>query len=344
MSTNAENAQTMLAQCGRVVMWFGVDTRGWSQAQHAEAARNCHAWGVDSACVKVADGTVRWLDDAGVRALQETYHAAGVGFIPFTYCYGNGKSSVAGEAQIVRELWAAGMPVVQVDMEAEYNGHPDWAAEFASAVKDAPGKLSLSTWADPHEQNWDAVLRTLAPVCNAQTPQEYTNYLAGTAQREFDPSIYTCVQPGIDLSQEFGANDQASIARAGLLHGAETFYLWYYDFAARNPDLVEQLVSIIKNGQGGQASNPAPHPPISTPVPPSPSPAPAPAPTGMRAYTVESGDTLSSIAVRLGLHNWYQQLYQPNMAEIEAAARAHGHPDSNGGALIFPGETLHYQA
>lgn len=336
----ATNAATMLAQCGRVVMWFGTDTRGWTLAQHADAARNLAAWGVDSACVKVADGTVRWLDDAGVQALRQTYLNAGVGFIPFTYCYGNGVSSVAGEAAIVRALFAAGMPVVQVDMEAEYNGHPDWAAEFASAVASAPGLLSLSTWADPHEQNWDAVLRTLAPVCNAQTPQEYTNYLAGLAAREFDPSIYTCIQPGIDLTQEFGANDQASIVRAGLLKGQKTFYLWYYDAALKNPDLVHLLVSMIRSAEPGQGTvTPSPSP---SPVPaPPPAPTPQPAPTGLRSYTVQAGDTLSSIGGRLNV-NWHT-LYQLNMATIEAAARAHGHPDSNGGALIFPGTVLHYQ-
>lgn len=73
-------------------------------------------------------------------------------------------------------------------------------------------------------------------------------------------------------------------------------------------------------------------------------PPPAPAPTGMRAYAIVSGDTLSGIAAKLHLSSWYHNLYQPNMAAIEAAARAHGQPDSNGGNLIYPGTVLHYQA
>ena len=80
---------------------------------------------------------------------------------------------------------------------------------------------------------------------------------------------------------------------------------------------------------------------ISNETPPAP---PAPVPTGMRAYVVIAGDTLSGIAEKLHLSNWHGDLYQPNMATIEAAARAHGHPDSNGGNLIWPGEVLHYQA
>ena len=77
-----------------------------------------------------------------------------------------------------------------------------------------------------------------------------------------------------------------------------------------------------------------PPPPASTQAGPS---------AGLRSYVVVSGDTLSGIAAKLGLDNWYHALYQPNMATIEAAARAHGHPDSGGGSLIYPGETLHYQ-
>ena len=78
-------------------------------------------------------------------------------------------------------------------------------------------------------------------------------------------------------------------------------------------------------------------------VPAAPPPPPPP-PTGMRAYTIVSGDTLSGIAAKLHLASWYHNLYQPNMAVIEAAARAHGQPDSNGGNLIYPGTVLHYQA
>lgn len=60
------------------------------------------------------------------------------------------------------------------------------------------------------------------------------------------------------------------------------------------------------------------------------------------SYTIAEGDTLSSIAARLHLSSWFTSLYQPNMATIEDAARAHGLSSSNGGAEIFPGTVLHY--
>ena len=333
-----ENAATMLAQTGRVAMWFPVDSRNYDTQRHISVAQFLAAHHVDTACVKVADGTIRWYTSpADVANLRQLYNQHGVGFIPFIYSYCDkfGADQIAGTADLVKELWAAGLPVVQLDLEVEWNGKVAQAQELASLLRPVPGLLSVSTWADPVQQDWEAVARALAPAVNAWTPQEYTNYLAGLMNAQYDPAVFTCLQPGIDLTQEFGANDQASIARAGLLHGHETFYLWHLEIAQQNPDLLDQLVGIIK---AGQASTPAPIPA------PNPSPAPVPAPTGYRAYVVENGDTLSGIVLKLHLGYGWHTLYQQNMATIEAAARAHGQPNSDGGNLIYPGETLHYQA
>lgn len=57
----------------------------------------------------------------------------------------------------------------------------------------------------------------------------------------------------------------------------------------------------------------------------SPAPAPSPAP---RTYTVQSGDTLSGIAQKLGLGGW-QRLYEANVGTIG------GDPNK-----IYPGQVL----
>lgn len=71
----------------------------------------------------------------------------------------------------------------------------------------------------------------------------------------------------------------------------------------------------------------------------------APAAPGEAAagYTVQEGDTLSGIAEKLGLGNWHSDLYQPNMNDIEEAARAAGHVGSNSGEMLIPGTVLHYR-
>jgi hypothetical protein len=55
-------------------------------------------------------------------------------------------------------------------------------------------------------------------------------------------------------------------------------------------------------------------------------------------YTVARGDTLSAIGSHYGVS--YAHIYAANTAAIEADARAHGHPTSQDGNVIYPGLQL----
>lgn len=57
-----------------------------------------------------------------------------------------------------------------------------------------------------------------------------------------------------------------------------------------------------------------------------------------KTYTVRSGDTLSAIGARAGV-DWHA-VYATNKATIEAAAKAHGKTNSDGGHWIYPGTVL----
>ena len=61
-----------------------------------------------------------------------------------------------------------------------------------------------------------------------------------------------------------------------------------------------------------------------------------------RSYTVQLSDTLASVAQKLGLPDWYQDLYLLNQSAIEAAAQRHGYPGSDNGAMICAGTELIY--
>lgn len=329
------NAIAMAQQCGRTVLWVGVEAKSWQEVDYENAAKFARAHGIDCICAKVADGSIKWYHDvATLKALREACLSIGVGFIPFLYAYGPKISPTqeADEAAMLAEMMTV-CPVVQVDMEAEWNGQVAQAEAFAGHLRPVPGLLSISTWADPTQQDWQGVARALAPAANAWTPQQYTNWLSGASQAEYDPAIFTCIQPGIDLTQEFGHNDQATVVRAAILHGAHTFYFWEYRVALANPDLVDQLVSIIHSSVpdpktlAGGAPEPTPAP---TPAPtPTPAPAPAPAPSEQH-YTVVHGDTLSGIAQRFyGDAADWPTIYNANRGLIG------GNPN-----VIFPGEAL----
>lgn len=60
-------------------------------------------------------------------------------------------------------------------------------------------------------------------------------------------------------------------------------------------------------------------------------------------YQVQKGDTLLSIAGKLGLASSYHDLFQPNMGIIEESAKANGHPGgSDQGSVLIPGIWLEY--
>lgn len=272
----AENAAAMNALYGKTVLWIGQYCKDWTQAQFVDAAKQARALGFDTICPKRADGGVRWYGSPEqITAEAAAVRAEGCGYLPFIYLYGPrfpetgeafpGERQVRAEAALAIELAkASGCNSVQLDMEAEYNGAVQCAELLASLLRPEPITVSVSTWADPRIQNWEGVAAALAPAVNAWTPQRYTLWLA----KQPLPSEETCIQPGVDLTSEFGSNDPVAIST-----GAATVFVWEAQPAFNNPALARRVVDrtappIVKPA-------PTPEPPAPAPAPPAPAP-PAP--------------------------------------------------------------------
>lgn len=71
-------------------------------------------------------------------------------------------------------------------------------------------------------------------------PQQYTNYLASCWQ-QFAQSGARCLQPTVDLSQEFGPNDPIAIAKVAYNQGHTALSVWHYGSAVENPDLLDAV-------------------------------------------------------------------------------------------------------
>ncbi len=292
---------------GRVVLMCGNETLHWTPADVAKVADFCAARGIDSMSVKVADGTIVWHDGPTVQQMRQVAKEKGVGFVPFIYIYGPrfGDEQIRAEASLVKAMMQANENAgCIVDMESEWNGQADAAALFASEMRDKPGPLVISTWADPSLQNWGGVLDALRPVADLIGPQQYTDFL-GTCEGQF-PS-WCVLAPEINLSQSFGPNNQHALALQARNRGHNSLWLWYEGYAMNNQGLVADLVAIMKQEMP---------------------PAPPPAPSG--TYTVQPGDSLWKIAGEQ-LHdvNRWHEIYALNQQLI----------GSNPG-LILPGQVL----
>jgi hypothetical protein len=304
-------------------LFIGNECEHWTPQQFADAGRFARSIGCDTIAPKRANGNQKWyVSPAQLQMERAAVLAVGCGYLPFMYCYGPafGSEQIHIEAATLREMMAVCDGMACADMESEWNGKVAEAELFASLMAGHGGILTVSTWADPREQNWMGVLDALRPVVDVWGPQQYTNWLEGRAGELAGES---CIQPEFDLSPSFGPDNVLQLVADAKQRGELSIWLWEYQYAQSNPVLVHQISSLFGS---------------SSPVPP-----PAPPPVGWQSYVVQAGDSLGEIAAFLKLGSWFSDLYQPNMGEIEATARQHGQPNSEMGHWIYPNEVLKYR-
>jgi len=170
---------------GQYPLFLGIESASWSLAQFQEAAHNAKALGCTSLLVKIADGGNVWF--AGIGGWQKVVDAINpiIKAVPYTYCYGD-KFGAEGTEDAILAAAMKHSGIVVADMEAEFNGHPDWASAVAKALVPIAGVFGVTTWADPELQSWMPVLAALKPCVNFWLPQVYSDFLANDYHARFD--------------------------------------------------------------------------------------------------------------------------------------------------------------
>lgn len=318
---------------GKKVLFIGTETYNWTVADFTKAARNARVMGFDTICPKRADGTYKWYQTAGHLQLErQAVLAEGVGYIPFTYMYGPKTGYTSQECDILKEIMSICDGLVVADMEVEWNGQSVAATQMASFMKNAPGDLLVTTWGDPNLQNWQGVIAALSPVVSAWVPQEYTIFLLNE-EGEWSDKDREKMFPAIDITGEFAVINPLAVAKQILNEKHFTLFVWEYMAALNAQSFIQGALAAFTN--------------TVTQITPAPLPHPKPSDKktqNWKSYVVESGDTLSGIAAKLGLDDWNTDLYQPNKAVFDSIAKQHGFADSQGGSLIFPGTHITYLA
>jgi len=241
------NANDIIKVTGQHLLFLGVTTYSWQISQFQDAARFARSHGVDSLLVKVADGTNVWYGGLdGYRSRRDAIKGEGVGVIPYTYSYGNQFGALDTEINILTNFLQED-GVVCADMEVEWNGQTTWATHLASRMQPVPGLFLVSTWADPSLQNWQGVIRALAPAAPVFMPQQYTSFLGGF-WGEFAANGASFLQPTVQLSQDFGPNDPVALAAAAHSQGHIALSVWYYDTALNDPRLLDAVFAAFPKG------------------------------------------------------------------------------------------------
>ena len=242
-------AQELIAKTGQHLLFFGIDTYSWSTDQFKQAAQFAKAHGIDALLIKVADGVNTWYGGInGWHNIRQTILAAGVGAIPYSYSYGNKFGSLDTEIDIMT-AYMQDSGIMCANMEAEWNGQVAWAQHLCSRMQNVPGTFLVSTWANLSSQNWEGVIRALAPCAEAFMPQQYNNYLA-TFWGEFSANGASFLQPTVHLTQEFGANDPVAIARNAYNQRHTAISVWYYETAIADPGLLDAVLAAFPKSGG----------------------------------------------------------------------------------------------
>jgi|SRR5579859_139794 len=320
-------------QTGNVVLFVGTESAYWGLKDYEVASQTARAMGVDSLAVKCADGENRWYRDISqIREQRSTVLSQGCGYIPYTYMYGPkfGNSQIDGEVAILKELMSVSDGIVCGDLEVEWNNQVGGAQHLAQVMSHNSGVFIVTTWADPLVQGWSGVMEALSAVVDVWVPQQYTNWLALQESTLSNLGAHV-IQPAIELVSEFGGNNPIDNAVLAKSRGHKTLWIWEYGQARSNPNLVRSCAAIIgktlTSAQSVNIQQKHPTPTVATPA--------------TKSYTIQSGDTLASIAVKLGIANWWQDLYVANLNTLSVVAHQHGQEVS--ASLIYPGTKLTYK-
>jgi LysM domain len=304
---------------GRTVLIIGNECANWTPADFAYAARVVRGLGVDTIAAKRVDGTVRrYGTRQSLLAEIDAVHAAGCGYLPWSYHYGPrfGLDFVAQECAVLTEMQETtaerqpdGIGFACADLEVEWNGRTDAAARFNAAMQNKH-MLYLTSWANPGSQAWLGVLNVLRGCINAYVPQAYTDYLNTEEYQQLSPDL--CIQTAVDLSQEFGPNHPVQNAQVAVNHGQTSIWMWEWSMLGAQRANAQGVVQVAKMSQLPSTQTPVPSPPA------------------QHTYIVQPGDNLSAIASKLGIADWHT-LYDENRAMI-----------GDNPNLIHPGQILMY--
>src|SRR5579884_847185 len=267
----------------RSVLFIGNECLSWTPAQFASAAREAHALGFDAISPKRANGTQKWYRDAAtLKAEHQAVLAEHCDYLPFSYCYGPhfGIAQINAECDILREMLSV-FGAACADMEVEWNGATEGAIQLAGRMHGHSGTLSVTTWADPVQQNWQGVIHNLQSVVDVWVPQQYTVWLA-SVEGQYG-NLEGKIQPALEINKEFQGNDPTAVLHTAQERHHTTLWMWEYKQATANPTFTKSLNAMW---HAGDVPIPEPAP---TPVKPKPQPTGGKPPVTQTDYHLISG-------------------------------------------------------
>lgn len=240
---------TLTSYTGRKLLFVGTESAAWGITDYHALGDFCALQKIDAVLLKVADGGNWWYGGlAGYHVRRDIIRSYNVSVIPYVYCYGDTYGALDVEIQTLITLLQDG-GIVCADIEAEWEDKPAWAARVSAKLQPVAGVFLVSSWANPGEHSFNDVIRALDPCVNGYMPQCYSNYLSAVTIDQYAILTSKCLQPTVQLTQEYGANDPVASARAFNGVGYTTLSVWYEGPARENPALLQSVYTAFLGGQ-----------------------------------------------------------------------------------------------
>lgn len=241
---------------GGVSLFCGIETAKWNDQQFIDVAQFAHSHGISTLFIKVSEvgsgaGDIWYGGLSGIDHIKSLIEAQSVKFIPYTFPVTPGVDLVSNIQKVIdiatQLLQRYG--VICLDVEGspwEGQAGATAAQAVAKALVSVPGKLWLSMPADFASNNMSATFQTLSLCTNVWMPMCYDDFLTSVYLQQIKQvNSGACIQPTLDLSQEFGANNVSGNAQKVKSDGCLAVSLWYEQFAQQNTSLVSQIVQLF---------------------------------------------------------------------------------------------------
>lgn len=208
-------------------LFIGVESFSWQLTDFDKYIAFARANGVNQAVVKIYEITQgEWYSGlGGADVVIKHLQAAGLDVLPYGFFYGT--DAVTEANMTLKYLQAYGK--FCMNLESSLDGNSSIAQSFANLLKNHPGDLYISTWANPETHQWTQNITALDNIVQVWMPEAYDDTLLKEMYSQF-PKVIGKIQPTFHVFQT-----------SPILARPYPFMtLWEYQDALKYPNLLEQ--------------------------------------------------------------------------------------------------------
>jgi hypothetical protein len=231
-----------------IYLFTGIETAEWQEKDFQKVIDFAKLHKIDGLIVKVYEVTQGpWYENwqGGFDAVLQFITTAGLDVLPYGYFYG-----VTPGELLFTHVMLVNYPKFCMNLEETWDNNSTFAATLANTVKGLPGKLWISTWANPVDHHWSENIKILDPLVSVWMPEEYSDSLVQKRLAQF-PIVQGEIAPTYAVGQ-------TSVNLTSIIDNAS---LWEWQDALASPQWVDDFVShqkgdttttakIILNSQG----------------------------------------------------------------------------------------------